>query len=167
SVVVCSSFFLSNTGSTVIYTLSLHDALPICLPCFTETVLRWHEDTCVEPCGKTLIQNALMPRSARRRKLPLPGRTVPWSLQQTRDRKSTRLNSSHSQISYAVFCLKKKRAADRFDRRHAPAVPRPRRRGHGHPAARREELRLPHDHLDGRGPRRGRLVQRLGPRRGR
>src|SRR2546430_12833348 len=39
------------------------------------------------------------------------------------DRKSTRLNSSHSQISYAVFCLKKKKQQDRPTARHHPSVP--------------------------------------------
>src|SRR3989475_9271900 len=41
------------------------------------------------------------------------------------DRKSTRLNSSHSQISYAVFCLKKKKQTGPSHRPHAPDLPRP------------------------------------------
>src|SRR6266568_8415897 len=40
---------------------------------------------------------------------PQPGRVAGWSPRDARDRKSTRLNSSHSSISYAVFCLKKKK----------------------------------------------------------
>src|SRR2546430_2915624 len=69
-------FFFNDTATTEIYTLSLHDALPI---------------SC---CG------------AEPRLLPglLPGLDLDPA-----DRKSTRLNSSHSQISYAVFCLKKKK----------------------------------------------------------
>src|SRR6266567_8213906 len=67
-------FFFNDTATTEIYTLSLHDALPI------SPASRWPR-----------------PRSWRRAR---PG---------GRDRKSTRLNSSHSQISYAVFCLKKKK----------------------------------------------------------
>src|SRR5256885_9885643 len=83
-------FFFNDTATTEIYTLSLHDALPICV---------------------------------------MPMRGSPWSTAQligarpryfgssepcmfhapSRDRKSTRLNSSHLVISYAVFCLKKKK----------------------------------------------------------
>src|SRR2546430_8459181 len=69
-------FFFNDTATTEIYTLSLHDALPICF---------------------------------------CPWGGNPWSVARSRcplislDRKSTRLNSSHSQISYAVFCLKKKK----------------------------------------------------------
>src|SRR3989337_3896334 len=66
-------FFFNDTATTEIYTLSLHDALPI-LP---------------------------QPRRASRRRWS--GRPRPTS----GDRKSTRLNSSHGSISYAVFCLKK------------------------------------------------------------
>src|SRR5713226_9810174 len=71
----CFFFFFNDTATTEIYTLSLHDALPI----FDETGWRaafgppWH------------------PR-----------------VELVEDRKSTRLNSSHPSISYAVFCLKKK-----------------------------------------------------------
>src|SRR5689334_25417056 len=73
------SFFFNDTATTEIYTLSLHDALPIC-----RRRLRCHR------------------RAARREGQGdrRHGR---------RDRKSTRLNSSHSSISYAVFCLKKKK----------------------------------------------------------
>src|SRR2546430_6661650 len=72
-------FFFNDTATTEIYTLSLHDALPISPP---------------------------RPRTGRRRRQRRPARAG----QRVRgDRKSTRLNSSHSQISYAVFCLKKKK----------------------------------------------------------
>src|SRR2546422_7130510 len=73
-----SFFFFNDTATTEIYTLSLHDALPICT---------------IPPGGPS--------KSAR----PLPGR---GPCRET-DRKSTRLNSSHGYISYAVFCLKKKK----------------------------------------------------------
>src|SRR6266403_4880582 len=66
-------FFFNDTATTEIYTLSLHDALPLCSRCpwnYSEKSILWHA--------------------------PL-------------DRKSTRLNSSHVEISYAVFCLKKKK----------------------------------------------------------
>src|SRR6266849_8409110 len=74
-------FFFNDTATTEIYTLSLHDALPI---------------------------------SAH------PDQWMPWDYRQTlaerssEDRKSTRLNSSHEWISYAVFCLKKKIKIDRY-----------------------------------------------------
>src|SRR5712664_4703293 len=74
SVYVFFFFFFNDTATTEIYTLSLHDALPICAwgkSCRTAVARTWAEE---------------------------------W-----RDRKSTRLNSSHDQISYAVFCLKKKK----------------------------------------------------------
>src|SRR2546430_9338569 len=79
-------FFFNDTATTEIYTLSLHDALPI---------LRQPLD---QP-GKIELHR----RAPVRRRLNRPDRVRP------RDRKSTRLNSSHSQISYAVFCLKKKK----------------------------------------------------------
>src|SRR2546430_17276170 len=72
-------FFFNDTATTEIYTLSLHDALPI-YPNFTGA-------------GRCLTD--------------AEGRYRFVTIRQ-RDRKSTRLNSSHSQISYAVFCLKKK-----------------------------------------------------------
>src|SRR3712207_7046271 len=87
-------FFFNDTATTEIYTLSLHDALPIWKvsfdTSFKEKGLRgsW--------CGK-LNLSLLSP--------------VPLFRAQGRsriDRKSTRLNSSHANISYAVFCLKKK-----------------------------------------------------------
>src|SRR6266851_7501434 len=76
-------FFFNDTATTEIYTLSLHDALPIC---------RGHSQD-----GARLEE--LAPADADRVHRP-PERP---------DRKSTRLNSSHITISYAVFCLKKKK----------------------------------------------------------
>src|SRR5476649_683658 len=70
-------FFFNDTATTEIYTLSLHDALPIF------------------PLGPGVNQ----------RRPPICARRAPGSI----DRKSTRLNSSHTVISYAVFCLKKKK----------------------------------------------------------
>src|SRR2546430_11892676 len=79
---ICSFFFFNDTATTEIYPLSLHDALPIC-----------HAPD----------HRRGPPRAAAlRSRLGAPMRHRP------QDRKSTRLNSSHSQISYAVFCLKKK-----------------------------------------------------------
>src|SRR5688572_32707942 len=77
-------FFFNDTATTEIYTLSLHDALPISNG----------RGAAAPPAACSRIQQ--MP-AAESGKLSVT------------DRKSTRLNSSHSQISYAVFCLKKKK----------------------------------------------------------
>src|SRR2546427_12032613 len=80
-------FFFNDTATTEIYTLSLHDALPIWIRVGFGFCICDHRSNMVNTlCGMT----AAAPRYHR-------------------DRKSTRLNSSHSQISYAVFCLKKKK----------------------------------------------------------
>src|SRR2546429_1373659 len=91
-------FFFNDTATTEIYTLSLHDALPI------STRTAWMRSRLSPP----LIR---IPCSA-----PLPVPTI--------DRKSTRLNSSHGYISYAVFCLKKKKNITRRTSsvNHATAV---------------------------------------------
>src|SRR6476660_10399420 len=74
---VSHCFFFNDTATTEIYTLSLHDALPIFHP---------SPGVCTLSLHRSLVSFAS------------PGE----------DRKSTRLNSSHQIISYAVFCLKKK-----------------------------------------------------------
>src|ERR1039457_7306896 len=76
--IVVFFFFFNDTATTEIYTLSLHDALPIC--CLKSASICWRY----------------------------------WSSWSCRDRKSTRLNSSHLVISYAVFCLKKKKNSSRI-----------------------------------------------------
>src|SRR5215469_17666627 len=73
-------FFFNDTATTEIYTLSLHDALPI-------------------SCAGDDAPSARPARAAR----------TPVARPCAGDRKSTRLNSSHVEISYAVFCLKKKK----------------------------------------------------------
>src|SRR5258708_24817105 len=94
----CISFFFNDTATTEIYTLSLHDALPICVaglaflggeldPVHAAVALVDHVDVVGKAIGE----------------LHAVGRIRPG------DRKSTRLNSSHQIISYAVFCLKKKK----------------------------------------------------------
>src|SRR5689334_24174570 len=93
-------FFFKYTASTEIYTLSLHDALPISTPSWP-TRSRGSGATptrCTRSStsGSTSGCTARSTCRARRRE----------------DRKSTRLNSSHSSISYAVFCLKKKKKKD-------------------------------------------------------
>src|SRR2546430_17537635 len=90
-----SFFFFNDTATTEIYTLSLHDALPIS-SALVEDGQAFYENylkAALEPdhCGEFV---AVEPIAAR---------------YFVGDRKSTRLNSSHSQISYAVFCLKKKK----------------------------------------------------------
>src|SRR3712207_9278201 len=90
-------FFFNDTATTEIYTLSLHDALPIlsALRAVRRRALRG----LVAAGGDGGRHDAGAVRDARDVQL------VP----QPRDRKSTRLNSSHANISYAVFCLKKKK----------------------------------------------------------
>src|SRR5438874_4055716 len=78
-----SLFFFNDTATTEIYTLPLHDALPI------------------------------SPRRRTRRRPPSPRVTSRSVRARVGDRKSTRLNSSHVEISYAVFCLKKKKKTSR------------------------------------------------------
>src|SRR2546430_13198119 len=90
-----SFFFFNDTATTEIYTLSLHDALPILL-----TSIKQKRNLTV------LITTHYMDEADR-----LCDRIAIVSFIQ--DRKSTRLNSSHSQISYAVFCLKKKKTNNR------------------------------------------------------
>src|SRR3712207_9560928 len=82
--------FFNDTATTEIYTLSLHDALPIFE---LRSVSFAYED------GDEVLRGVDLDVPA--------GRTVAL-VGPTADRKSTRLNSSHANISYAVFCLKKK-----------------------------------------------------------
>src|SRR3712207_8921282 len=103
---MCGCFFFNDTATTEIYTLSLHDALPIS---------PGHRD--LHRAGRLRRGTGGGPRPGRRRRrarvgLPLRPEGVPGAApagrRGHRDRKSTRLNSSHANISYAVFCLKKK-----------------------------------------------------------
>src|SRR3712207_9396670 len=82
-------FFFNDTATTEIYTLSLHDALPIY--------------SILPTCWKYVNWVISMPSSHT---------SHPRPHAPTVDRKSTRLNSSHANISYAVFCLKKKNPYD-------------------------------------------------------
>src|SRR2546422_9921715 len=80
-------FFFNDTATTEIYTLSLHDALPIC-----------QEPRAQGSAGRDRgVAGGPEGARGKRGAEPRP------------DRKSTRLNSSHGYISYAVFCLKKKK----------------------------------------------------------
>src|SRR2546429_6257205 len=99
-------FFFNDTATTEIYTLSLHDALPI--PRRTRT-----------PAGGAAARDRHVPdlldrlQDERRR---APAAALPRLRRRAAgvDRKSTRLNSSHGYISYAVFCLKKKKTTPPF-----------------------------------------------------
>src|SRR5690349_22148951 len=88
------TFSLNDTTTTEVYTLSLHDALPICARLGLAPLL----DGGGGQLGRDLVDVLLEHAAVRRGEQPVLG-----------DRKSTRLNSSHVEISYAVFCLKKKR----------------------------------------------------------
>src|SRR5258707_11092781 len=82
-------FFFNDTATTEIYTLSLHDALPI------SRHVRWNK-----------FPQILRPRLWIQQSI---AHEIDQLVKLHRDRKSTRLNSSHANISYAVFCLKKKK----------------------------------------------------------
>src|SRR5256885_10698410 len=94
-------FFFNDTATTEIYTLSLHDALPIS----TREI-----DGFID-AGSLAVENL---RGQRSRLKDMKRRTLDV-LNQLGDRKSTRLNSSHLVISYAVFCLKKKKIWTRIE----------------------------------------------------
>src|SRR5205085_10137778 len=84
--IIFSFFFFNDPAPTDIYTLSLHDALPI-------SQTRRRRFASLSSYGSSNDRFAFAGSS---------------ECEAVVDRKSTRLNSSHSQISYAVFCLKKK-----------------------------------------------------------
>src|SRR2546422_6360752 len=91
-------FFFNDTATTEIYTLSLHDALPI-----SQSVGGLLE---VHGASSVFLEPAI---DARTERLPHgAGDDRAEITHALKDRKSTRLNSSHGYISYAVFCLKKK-----------------------------------------------------------
>src|SRR5688500_19562507 len=90
------SCLFSHTTTPDLSPLSLHDALPI----FTETVAR-------ERLASTPLPEPLLAFAGHKSALVREDGALVW-----KDRKSTRLNSSHLVISYAVFCLKKKKKCD-------------------------------------------------------
>src|SRR3712207_8645361 len=95
------SFFFNDTATTEIYTLSLHDALPI-----------WEVASCTNQrtgeASPYCVLEGHVSGTERDSYLCGPAPEEP------QDRKSTRLNSSHANISYAVFCLKKKKTYTLF-----------------------------------------------------
>src|SRR5688572_32325937 len=96
-------YFNSDPATTEVVTLSLHDALPI-LPCTVPFSI---------PYVQARLATSICPTAPKASfgTTPPSIRCLGTFVRSTsaRDRKSTRLNSSHSQISYAVFCLKKKK----------------------------------------------------------
>src|SRR3712207_7910883 len=98
-------FFFNDTATTEIYTLSLHDALPIYLKL-------GKDQTASQPAssfGPSDTIYAVATVSNAPGAVKVKGRLVIEDVEGQQDRKSTRLNSSHANISYAVFCLKKKK----------------------------------------------------------
>src|SRR5438132_13654489 len=92
SLLLSSFFFFNDPATTEIYTLSLHDALPICRP---KAVPLTHGNV-MASVRNIAAHYHLSPADT------------------GLDRKSTRLNSSHTVISYAVFCLKKKKKKNKY-----------------------------------------------------
>src|SRR5437764_6984232 len=97
------SFSFTNTPPPELVPLSLHDALPISLVVGA-----------AELVGRGIPRHLIQ---SHEQHLPLDTQAVRAGDDRGRDRKSTRLNSSHRCISYAVFCLKKKKA----ENMHTPA----------------------------------------------
>src|SRR5437762_7014621 len=94
-------YYYNNTATTEIYTLSLHDALPIS----KQERLRQENSM-----GEEMPLRPFFPVQEEVRRMFQELIHQPWGGRGTsQDRKSTRLNSSHRCISYAVFCLKKKK----------------------------------------------------------
>src|SRR3989442_8950869 len=92
-------FFFNDTATTEIYTLSLHDALPILKLALALLAVFGLLDSIAYAAEAPLI------RFGR----GFAAEEQVWLMSARPDRKSTRLNSSHVRISYAVFCLKKKK----------------------------------------------------------
>src|SRR5439155_23870335 len=103
--------FYNATATTTIYTLSLHDALPICIERIVDADERDAMLADVEPPRRARghVGSGAQPDAfAHSVTLQAVVHCLPETGAHT-DRKSTRLNSSHVAISYAVFCLKKKK----------------------------------------------------------
>src|SRR5256885_2551002 len=102
-------FFFNDTATTEIYTLSLHDALPISKQTRSGTTIGL---SCFARWSISALLSGTNPQF----------RSHAW-LYSALDRKSTRLNSSHLVISYAVFCLKKKKnTLEHYDQEHIPTA---------------------------------------------
>src|SRR5258708_15139345 len=103
-----SSFFFNDTATTEIYTLSLHDALPILSQQehFAGRIIEDY-DVFLEERGPdgSAVREIFIGMFRHADEIGGDG----FDVLRIQDRKSTRLNSSHQIISYAVFCLKKKK----------------------------------------------------------
>src|SRR5260221_7736193 len=99
-------FFFNDTATTEIYTLSLHDALPIFIGLFKRWFHRW---ALLAGLLAGIVYGVVV--AYQQKKTDATGKVLQqhFGNQVAQDRKSTRLNSSHTVISYAVFCLKKKK----------------------------------------------------------
>src|SRR3712207_7843382 len=95
------SFFFNDTATTEIYTLSLHDALPISA---TQLPAAGRQGRFAPQPALPAAARGAVEHHADHCPAVSPAQAAPAG-----DRKSTRLNSSHANISYAVFCLKKKK----------------------------------------------------------
>src|SRR3712207_8769410 len=105
-----SSFCFNDTATTEIYTLSLHDALPIsCRDNFSEVFFLPSRRKSERLAQQLQRPSALLPNGCDTPLLQPGGPRWRRGIGRSVDRKSTRLNSSHANISYAVFCLKKKK----------------------------------------------------------
>src|SRR3712207_8163177 len=100
-------FFFNDTATTEIYTLSLHDALPICI-----RVVLPRFGVVLSGRGGLLARMIPLFRIGLGGPLGRGEQFMSWI---ALDRKSTRLNSSHANISYAVFCLKKKKTWEKHN----------------------------------------------------
>src|SRR3712207_7674498 len=102
-------FFFNDPATTEIYTLSLHDALPI----FFGT----HHTVTFDTTAATRTATLPTPTGAN-----IGAMFICEKVGSETDRKSTRLNSSHANISYAVFCLKKKKYTYMFIPLYPPSL---------------------------------------------
>src|SRR3712207_8126071 len=102
-------FFFNDPATTEIYTLSLHDALPISHDDPQRDAARVRLLAVGRARSARLARAHDTARQGRRRRRPVLRRASRRPVPVPQDRKSTRLNSSHANISYAVFCLKKKK----------------------------------------------------------
>src|SRR3712207_8082119 len=100
-----SFFFFNDTATTEIYTLSLHDALPILIPFLRAPNADLNMTLAMALLTFTVVQ------------------VLGIRAHGVGGRKSTRLNSSHANISYAVFCLKKKKNKAIRNIQHEIAIP--------------------------------------------
>src|SRR3712207_7976378 len=96
-------FFFNDTATTEIYTLSLHDALPIYLDALDRVGVQEREVERAAAGVRRVVHLDAVDKNKR------VVRVRAAQIERGEDRKSTRLNSSHANISYAVFCLKKKK----------------------------------------------------------